>query len=139
MSVTSIIAVTAAAWLRRGGLGRRGGDRTVATLAVAAVAMWTEPVLRALQLGQVELLLMALIAWDLCQPDRRWWKGAGVGVAAGIKLVPLIFIPYLVLAGKLRQALVASAAFAATAVTRFAFLPRASTKCSLPALFLHPG
>ena len=139
MSVTSIIAVTATAWLTLGGLGRRGRDRTVATLAVAAVAMWTEPVLRALQLGQVELLLMALIAWDLCQPDRRWWKGAGVGVAAGIKLVPLIFIPYLVLAGKLRQALVASAAFAATAVIGFAFLPRASTKWWLTGYFLHAG
>src|SRR5258708_13497004 len=101
MSVTSIIAVTATAWLTLGGLGRRGRDRTVATLAVAAVAMWTEPVLRALQLGQVELLLMALIAWDLCQPDRRGWKGAGVGVAAGINLGPLISIPHSLPAGKL--------------------------------------
>jgi hypothetical protein len=36
------------------------------------------------------------LKWDLTQPDTRasrWWKGAGVGIAAGIKLVPLIFIP----------------------------------------------
>jgi len=104
MTTASIIAVTATAWLTLGGLGRRGRDRTGLTLVVAAVALWTDPVQRALQLGQIELVLMALIAWDLCQSDRRWWKGAGVGVAAGIKLVPLIFIPYLVLAGKLRQA-----------------------------------
>ncbi len=70
-------------------------------------------------MGQIELVLMALIAWDLCQPDERRWKGVGVGLAAGIKLVPLIFIPYLILAGKLRQAVVAAAAFAGTVVIGF--------------------
>jgi alpha-1,2-mannosyltransferase len=139
MTVVSLAAVAAIAWLTLGALGRRGRDRSVLTLAVAAVALWSEPVLRALHLGQIELLLMALIAWDLCQSDGRWWKGAGVGVAAGIKLVPLIFIPYLVLVGKLRQALVASAAFAATAVIGFVFLPHASSKWWLTGYFLHAG
>jgi len=139
MTAVSLAAVPAIAWLTLGALGRRGRDRTVLTLAVAGVALWSEPVLRALHLGQIELLLMVLIAWDLCQSDRRWWKGAGVGVAAGIKLVPLIFIPYLVLAGKLRQALVASAAFAATAVIGFVFLPHASSKWWLTGYFLHAG
>ncbi len=72
---------------------------------------WTEPVLRTIYLGQVNLVLMALILWDLCQPDTRasrWWKGLGVGVAAGIKLVPLIFIPYLLLTRRFRQAAVAA-------------------------------
>ena len=63
---------------------------------------------RTLFLGQIELVLMALVAWDLLQPDRRWWKGVGVGVAAGIKLVPLIFIPYLLLTRRFRQAAVAA-------------------------------
>ena len=66
MTVASVAAVPAIVWLTLGGLGRRGRDRTVVTLAVAAVALWTEPVLRALHLGQIELLLTALIAWDLC-------------------------------------------------------------------------
>jgi alpha-1,2-mannosyltransferase len=139
MTVASVAAVPGIVWLTLGGLGRRGRDRAVVTLAVAAAALWTEPVLRALHLGQVELLLTALIVWDLCQSDRRWWKGAGVGVAAGIKLVPLIFIPYLVLAGKLRQALAASAAFAATAVIGFVFLPHASARWWLTGYFLHAG
>lgn len=139
MTAASIIAVTATAWLTLGGLGRRGRDRTVLTLVVAAVALWTDPVQRALQLGQIELVMMALIVWDLCQSDRRWWKGAGVGLAAAIKLVPLIFIPYLVLAGKLRQALVVSAAFAVATVIGFAFLPHASAKYWLTGYFLHAG
>ncbi len=139
MTTASIIAVTATAWLTLGGLGRRGRDRTGLTLVVAAVALWTDPVQRALQLGQIELVLMALIVWDLCQSDRRWWKGAGVGLAAAIKLVPLIFIPYLVLAGKLRQALVVSVAFAVATVIGFAFLPHASAKYWLTGYFLHAG
>jgi alpha-1,2-mannosyltransferase len=141
MTVLSIAAVTFIVWMTLGALGRRSSQRMVMTLTVGAAALWTEPVLRALHLGQIELLLMALIVWDLCQPDegRRWWKGAGVGVAAGIKLVPLIFIPYLLLAGKVRQALAASAAFVATAVIGFVFLPDASTKWWLTGYFLHAG
>jgi hypothetical protein len=83
---------------------------------------------------------MALIIWDLCQPDTpasRRWKGAGVGIAAGIKLIPLIFIPYLLLAGKFRQAAVASAAFAATVVIGFVFLPADSAKWWFNGLFIN--
>jgi alpha-1,2-mannosyltransferase len=82
---------------------------------------------------------MALIAWDLCQPDDRRWKGVGIGLAAGIKLVPLIFIPYLILAGKLRQAAVAAVAFAVTVVIGFIALPHDSVTWWLTGYFLHAG
>src|SRR5258707_387292 len=92
----SIAALLATIWMTFGGLGyRRGLARLGATLLLAAPLFWTEPVQRTLFVGQVELVLMALIIWDQCQPDRRWWKGAGIGIAAGIKLVPGIFILYL--------------------------------------------
>ncbi len=139
MTVGSIAALGATCWVTFGGLGWTGRRRVTGTLAVAALSLWTEPVLRALQLGQIELVLMALLAWDLCQPDDRPWKGAGVGLAAGIKLVPLIFIPYLILAGKLRQAAVAAAVFAATVAAGFAVLPRPSATWWLTGYFLHPG
>ncbi len=106
------------------------------TLLVGAVVFWLEPVQRTLFLGQVELILMALIMWDLCQPDRRWWKGAGVGVAAGIKLVPLIFIPYLLLTRRFRQAAVAAGIFALTALIGFAADPADSTRWWLGGLFV---
>src|SRR5258708_6811874 len=116
-----------------------GGDGAAVRRAVAAGGRWTERVRRSLGVGQIELVLMALIAWDLCQPDGRWWQGAGLGLAAGIKLVPLIFIPYLVLAGKLRQAAVATAAFAGTVVIGFAALPHESVQWWLTGYFLHAG
>jgi alpha-1,2-mannosyltransferase len=139
MTVASLAAVPATVWVTFGQLGWRGRERAAAVLAVSAVALWMEPVLRSVRVGQIELVLMVLIAWDLCQPDHRRWKGAGVGVAAGIKLVPLIFIPYLILAGKLRQAAVATAVFAATVVIGFIALPHESVTWWLTGYFLHAG
>jgi alpha-1,2-mannosyltransferase len=139
MTVASLAAMVFTVWVTFGELGWRGRDRAAAVLGVSALALWTEPVLRSVQVGQIELLLMALIAWDLCQSDDRKWKGVGVGLAAGIKLVPLIFIPYLLLAGKRRQAAVASAVFAGTVVVGFAALPHDSVKWWLTGYFLHAG
>jgi glycosyl transferase family 87 len=139
MTVASLAAMVATVWVTFGQLGWHGQRRWAAVLAVSAVALWTEPVLRSLQVGQIELVLMALIAWDMCQPDHRRLKGVGVGLAAGIKLVPLIFILYLLLAGKLRQAAVATAAFACTVVIGFAVLPGESVKWWLTGYFLHAG
>jgi alpha-1,2-mannosyltransferase len=105
-------------------------------LLIGAVVFWLEPVQRTLFLGQVELILMALIMWDLCQPDRRPLKGAGVGVAAGIKLVPLIFIPYLLLTRRFRQAAVAAGTFALTAGIGFAADPADSARWWFGGLFV---
>jgi alpha-1,2-mannosyltransferase len=128
-----LIALLAAAWFTLGGLGYRRATvaRAGATLLAAAAVLWTEPVLRTIYLGQVNLVLLALIMWDLCQPDTgksRWWKGFGTGLAAGIKLTPLIFIPYLLVARKFRQAVMACAGFAFSVLLGFALLPKDSTK-----------
>jgi alpha-1,2-mannosyltransferase len=139
MTAASLAAMLLTVWVTFTQLGWSGRRRVGAVLGVSSVALWTEPVLRSLQVGQIELVLMALIAWDLCQPDHRKWKGAGVGLAAGIKLVPLIFIPYMILAGKLRQAAVALGVFLATAAVGFAALPHESVKWWLTGYFLHAG
>jgi len=94
---------------------------------------------RALHLGQIELILMALVVWDLGQPSGRWWRGAGIGLAAGIKLVPLIFIPYLLLTKRFREAGVATAALAGTIMVGYSVLPRASRQWWLTGYFLDAG
>jgi alpha-1,2-mannosyltransferase len=125
----NILAVLGTIWMTFGALGyRRGMARLGATLLLAAPLFWTEPVQRVLFLGQVELVLMALIIWDQVQPDRRWWKGAGIGIAAGIDLIPLIYIPYLVLTRRFRQAAVAAGSFVVTIALGFAVLPADSRK-----------
>src|SRR5258708_33993272 len=82
---------------------------------------------------------MALVIWDQCQPDRRWWKGAGIGLAAGIKLVPLIFIPVLLLTRRFRQAAVASGTFAVTVLLGVGVLARDSHRWWGGGLFGHRG
>ena len=134
---TAALAVTASIAFRE--LGWRGMARTGATLLVVGVAFWLEPVQRTLYLGQVELVQMAIIVWDLCQPDRRWWKGAATGVLAGIKLVPLIFIAYLLITRRFRQAATAAAAFLATVIAGFALLPRPSVQWWLHGYFQEAG
>ena len=123
----NIVLLLAALWVTFRALGYRDTRvRLGATLLAGAAVLWTEPVLRTLYFGQINIALMALILWDLTQPDTkrsRWWKGTGTGIAAGIKLVPLIFIPYLLLARKFRQAAVATGAFAGTIAAGFVFLP----------------
>ena len=140
----NIVCLVAALWCTFGGLGYRSRPsvRLGATLLATAAVFWTEPVIRTLYLGQVNLALMALIVWDLCQPDTkrsRWWKGAGVGIAAGIKLVPLIFIPYLLFARKFRQALMATIGFAFTVLAGFLIQGNDSSKWWFHGLFLQGG
>jgi alpha-1,2-mannosyltransferase len=134
--VVNIAFLVIALWFTYGGLGYRSRQvRVGATLLTAAAVFWTEPVIRTIYLGQVNLALMALVIWDMCQPDRRWWKGAGVGIAAGVKLVPGIFILYLLVTRRFRQAIVASASFLATILLGFAVLPADSAKYWLTGLF----
>ena len=139
----NIALLLTALWVTFRALGYRDARvRLGATLLAAAVLLWAEPVLRTIYLGQVDLALMALILWDLTQPDTRasrWWKGAGVGIAAGIKLVPLIFIVYLLLTRKFRQAAVAVTAFAATVAIGWAIIPADSSRWWLHGLSLDGG
>jgi len=102
-------------------------------------------VVRTIYLGQINLILMAAIIWDLCQPDlradgrRRWWKGALTGVAAGIKLVPLVFVPYLLITRRFREAAATVAGFAVTVAAGFAVLPHDSSQWWLHGMFLADG
>jgi alpha-1,2-mannosyltransferase len=134
-TLASLAGLAATVWVTLGGLGYRDTHvRAGGTLLFTAVLFWTAPILHVVYLGQIELLLMALVMWDLCQPEQRRWQGIGVGIAAGIKLVPLIFILYLLLTRRIRQAVVAAVTFAGTVVAGFA-LPADSRTWWLDGLF----
>ncbi len=114
-----------------------------ATLAISAVAVWCEPVWTTLRYGQINLLLAVLVLWDLTRRTGHRWAGAGIGIAAGIKLTPALFAVYLALVGAaqgwrrlrrggtvwnpaLRRAAVAAGAFAVTVAVAAVALPRDS-------------
>ncbi|MFE1175887.1 glycosyltransferase 87 family protein [Streptomyces sp. NPDC058773] len=131
--------------LRLTGLPRRL-PRPAATFAVSALLVWCEPVWTTLRYGQINLLIAVLVLWDLTRQDSRRFAGIGIGLAAGLKLTPALFAVFLALAGLvragqllrsgtgvraawnpwLRQAVVATATFLATALLSALALPRDS-------------
>jgi alpha-1,2-mannosyltransferase len=138
MTLASLGALTLSVWLTLGALGYSSRRvRAGATLLVIAVALLTEPVQQNLALGQINLLLMLLVVVDLLLPQRRWWNGIAIGVAAAIKLYPLIFIPYLVLTGKFRQAATATGTFIATIVVGYVILPHDSVEYWQSGMFIN--
>src|SRR5580700_2746447 len=144
--VVNMITFALALWFTFYGLGYR--DRRVrlgVTLLAAAATFWLQPVVRTIYLGQINLILMAAIMWDLTQPDYtkngkyRWWKGVATGIAAGIKLTPLIFIPYLLVARKWREAAGCVGGFLGTVAVGFLILPHDSSKWWLHGAVLSDG
>jgi len=81
--------------------------------------------MRNLLLGQINLVLMALIVVDLLVIPQRY-RGVLVGVAAGIKLTPLVFLVYFVLQKDWRSAIRSAAAFGMTVVIGFVISPPSS-------------
>jgi alpha-1,2-mannosyltransferase len=92
-------------------------------LLASALALWLEPVWTTLRYGQIDLLIGALILYDLSRPDRSRWKGTGVGLAVAIKLTPAIFALYLLLTRRLRAAAVSLGVFLGTVALGFALIP----------------
>ncbi|MYV98320.1 glycosyltransferase 87 family protein [Streptomyces sp. SID3343] len=124
LSMLSLFAVVWASW---GMLGhRRGASRLGIAAATFAAVLWLEPVEWTLVWGQINLLLLALVVVDLGQPDSRRFKGIGVGIAAGLKLTPAIFIVYLLITRRFRAAGIAAGAFGATIVVGLVGAPSAS-------------
>jgi alpha-1,2-mannosyltransferase len=127
LAVLTIGLLPVVAYLSLGLAGRPAGvARAAAAFAIAAVALWLEPVAMTLFYGQINLVLLALVVGDLALPDRFKGKGIGIGLAAAIKLTPLIFVPYLLFTRRVRAAAVSVLTFAVTVGLGFALLPRAS-------------
>lgn len=109
------------------------------TALLMALVVWLEPVRLSLQLGQVNLVIMALVVADLLAPPSRRWTGIGIGIAAGIKLTPAVFIVYLLATGRRRDALVAASTFISTIAVGFVLLPADSKEFWLEGYFREVG
>lgn len=74
-----------------------GRDHTFAfTLAAIAwpITLFTEPVWLNADLGQINMLIVALVVYDLLPVKRRIPRGVLIGLAAAIKLTPLAMLLY---------------------------------------------
>ncbi|MEV6284216.1 glycosyltransferase 87 family protein [Kribbella sp. NPDC051770] len=95
-------------------------------MAVGAAGVALEPVRSTFDLGQVNLILTALLLVDLLGHLPPRFRGVLVGVVTGIKLTPGIFIVYLLVTRRYREAATAAAATVGTMVAGAIAMPDAS-------------
>lgn len=95
------------------------------TAGVTAVALLLEPVWRTISLGQVNLLLVAMVMVDVLVVSAagRRWGGVLLGVASAVKLTPLIFVAHLLFIGRWRDAARAVVTFVALQGLMLALVP----------------
>ncbi|MEV2214112.1 glycosyltransferase 87 family protein [Streptomyces sp. NPDC050997] len=111
--------LTGPAWRRYGWYG--------CALGACLLALF-EPLRDTISFGQVNLLLLALVLTDarLLATGRERWAGVGIGLAAAIKLTPALFIGLLLLAGRRREAVRATAVAAGATAFAACVAPDAS-------------
>jgi alpha-1,2-mannosyltransferase len=100
----------------------------LAVVAVGAGSLALEPVWRGIGFGQLDAVLMALVVLDvLVLPESRW-RGVLIGLAAAIKLTPLVFVLHLFVIGRRADALRALGAFAGCTALSLLVLPADSIR-----------
>ncbi|WP_306359745.1 glycosyltransferase 87 family protein [Nocardia sp. CC227C] len=96
------------------------------TACATPLALLLEPARSTLDFGQVNLLLMALVAADCLVEKPRWRRGVLIGIAAAVKLTPAAFVLYFLIRRDYRAAATAAVTGAAATAVTFLVLPRSS-------------
>jgi len=119
MTLLSAGAVLVVGWTtaKALGLGR------ITRLAIAFAAPAFEPVRSTFGLGQINLILLALLMIDLLGHLPPRYRGILVGVATGVKLTPGIFIVFLLVTRRFREAAVATGTTLATIALGWLAMP----------------
>ncbi|MDT7724503.1 MAG: alpha,2-mannosyltransferase [Actinomycetota bacterium] len=105
--------------------GGTRGALAVSSLALPLV-LFLEPINATFRFGQINIILMALVAVDCLVPKPRWARGIGVGLAAAIKLTPAAFVLYFLVRRDFRAAITAAVTAVAASAIGFAIAPEAS-------------
>ena len=137
-TVLTMASIALAGVVLRVFLRRLGGPAAGSVWAVAwllPVALLLEPVRTTLAYGQVNIVLMALVALDGLTEEPRWPRGALVGLAAAVKLTPAAFVLFFLLRRDYRAAAVAGVSFAAATVAGFALAGHDSVRYWTAAVF----
>lgn len=133
--VVSCAALWVTLWRCSRVLGYRG-DRNLAVtcLGLSLLAADLESVRGTLWQDQINLILMAVIVWDLTRPESARWRGWTVGLATGVKLTAVVFLPYLLFTKQWRAALSATVSGAATVLVAWIVVPADSREYWLHAV-----
>jgi len=124
-------------WFARDLIRRRGWTVWFAYGIAVCLAISFEPVRETITFGQVNTLLLTLVAGDLLfgLGRGRKWAGVGIGVATAIKLTPGIFIVYLLVTRRWRAAATASGTAAGATLLAAAIFPDESREFWTSALW----
>jgi alpha-1,2-mannosyltransferase len=133
VTVAGVMALAAVLTVRNGIVGRQ--RFLVVMLAAAAALLASAPVQSNLRFGQVSIFVVLLALVDALGLLPRRAGGVLIGIAAAIKLTPLLFVPYLWVVGRRGDAVRAGAAFAAWAVLALVVWPSASVTFWTRAVF----
>ncbi len=91
-----------------------------------AFTLAMEPSESGLKFGQVNVLLAVFLVLDLSRRTGRLPQGVLTGIAAAVKLTPLLVVPYFLITRRVRPALVTVGTFLAATALAALFFPRAS-------------
>jgi alpha-1,2-mannosyltransferase len=124
-------------WLIAPMVRRAGWPFWFAFAVALCLAIAFEPVRETITFGQVNTLLLALVAADVLfgVGQGRRWAGVGIGLATAIKLTPGVFILYLLVTGRWRAALTAMATAAGATLVAAAVFPDQSREFWTSALW----
>jgi alpha-1,2-mannosyltransferase len=128
-SIAASLVALAAIWrlsLRRPGPSARWlptRPRLAVLIALVAGSLLLEPVRETLSYGQINLILCAIVLYDVLDAKHAR-RGIWIGIAAGIKLTPLVFFGLLLVTRQWKALLYASVAFVGTVAIGFAIAPR---------------
>ncbi|GIJ20204.1 glycosyltransferase family 87 protein [Micromonospora lutea] len=139
VSVAAGVATSAVLiwWLLDPVSRRAGWTRWFAFAVALCLVAAYEPMRETINFGQVNTLLLFLVAVDLLRllPGGSRWAGIGIGLATAIKLTPGIFIVYLLVTRRWRAAVTASGVATAATLLAAALFPDASREFWTSALW----
>ncbi len=111
------------------------GQRAVLVgLGAAAASLLLEPVRETLDFGQINLVLMGLVALDCLLPRTRWPRGLLIGFAAAVKLTPAIFVLFFLARRQVGPVVTAIASFTGFGLVGLAVAPTDTRQYWLEAL-----
>ncbi|GGL43611.1 glycosyltransferase 87 family protein [Nocardia jinanensis] len=100
----------------------------VVTATATPLSLLLEPIWSTLDFGQVNLILMGLVAADCLTRSPRWPRGALLGIAAAIKLTPAAFVLFFLIRKDYKAAATAAISGAIATVIGFAVMPDESVR-----------
>ncbi|MEV4347341.1 glycosyltransferase 87 family protein [Actinoplanes sp. NPDC049596] len=136
--IATVLTTALLTWWFAGPLIKRKGWTVWFAYGVAVcLAVAFEPVRETITFGQVNTLLLTLVAGDLLfgLAKGRKWAGVGIGLATAIKLTPGVFILYLLITRRWRAAITASGTAAAVTLVAAAVFPNESREFWTSALW----